>query len=62
MACFDGNLVKLVSVYTKGAILEILQILAYESYKLRCYITSQKKKKFKHSFILYLIKVIFISF
>ena len=45
MACFDGNLVKLVSVYTKGAILEILQILAYESYKLRCYITSQKKKK-----------------
>ena len=53
MACFDGNLVKLVSVYTKGAILEILQILAYESYKLRCYITSQKKKKNSNTHLYY---------
>ena len=53
MAYFDGNLVKLVSVYTKGAILEILQILAYESYKLRCYITSQKKKKNSNTHLYY---------
>ena len=42
MAYFDCDLIKLVSVCTKGAIIKILQILTYESYKLLCYIISQK--------------------
>ena len=42
MAYFDCDLIKLVSVCTKGALIKILQILTHESYKLMCYITSQK--------------------
>ena len=62
MAYFDGYLIKLVSVCTRGVLLAILQILLYESYKLIYHILSQKnsnifflrnKLTIKHTYTFY---------